>query len=203
MTAVDESSGNVTQPQGAPTMSDQQPRWEDPIFRAGHLVGAALFAIGILCQTSNLIAPSISILGVCSGLGIILGAFGATAVINCKGFAVALTEILRNRRGDRNAVSAMLADDDLKLPAGAVADDDRTLRVYASEFFRDLGDPRILPIVVRPFVSAREDGRDNLIPVMGGAVPNLAAVDTAALRRILQSWEALVGPNTDKLIARS
>jgi hypothetical protein len=417
MTAVDEPSGNATQPQGAPTMPDQQPRWGDPIFRAGLLVGAALFAIGILCQTFNLIAPTISILVICSGLGIIFGAFGSTAVINYKGFvvagvaaiavalllvvdfvmreslvrievdgdvrgarlelfgdsaypgadhdgrrfeffivgreitkdrlslivslppddrerdgradmrevvfdcipataitrfigggktlqwrfdsgrelltgleggpvrsgpcqdggalgpnfaalealspigpaladetagipfiladlesesaavrrnartalaeiglpavrpmldywiahpgsyqvrlgvSVALTELLRNGRGDRKAVSAMLADDDLKLLAAAVADDDRTLRVYASEFLYDLGDPRIVPIAVRLFESAGEDGRYNLILVMGGAVPNLSEVDKAALRKTLQSWEALVGPNTDKLIA--
>ncbi len=415
MTAVDESSENAAQPQGVPPMPDQQPRWGDPIFRAGLLVGAALFAIGILCQTFNLIAPTLSILVVCSGLGIIFGAFGSTAVINYKGVvvagvaaiavvlllvvdfvmreslvrievdgdvrgarlelfgdsaypgadhdgrrfeffivgreitkdrlslivslppddrdgradmrevvfdcipataitrfigggktlqwrfdagrelltgldggpvrsgpcmdggalgpdfaalealspigpaladetadiptiladlesesaavrrnartalaeiglpavrpmmgywaahpgsyqvrlgvSVALTEFLRNRKGDRKAVSAVLSADDLELLAVAAADDDRTLRVYASEFLYDLGDPRIVPIAARLFESAGEDGRYNLIVVMGGTVPNLSEVDKDALRKTLQGWEALVGPKTDKLIA--
>jgi hypothetical protein len=56
-------------------------------------------------------------------------------------------------------------------------------------------------IAARLFEAAGEDGRYNLIVVMGGAVPNLSEVDKAALRKTLQGWEALVGPNTDKLIA--
>lgn len=70
-------------------MPDQQPRWADPIFRAGLIVGSALFVIGILVQTFNLIAPTLSILVICSGLGIIFGAFGSTAVINYKGVVIA------------------------------------------------------------------------------------------------------------------
>ena len=72
-----------------PAMPDQQPRWADPIFRAGLMVGSALFVIGIFCQTLNLIAPTLSILIICSGLGIIFGAFGSTAVINYKGVVIA------------------------------------------------------------------------------------------------------------------
>ena len=97
MTAVDDSSGTSTQPEptqpetpaAPPPMPDQQPRWGEPIFRAGLLVGSGLFLVGILCQTFNLIAPTLSILIICSGLGIIFGAFGSTAVINYKGFVIA------------------------------------------------------------------------------------------------------------------
>ena len=100
MAAVDDSSDTdaaPTPPPAAkpeaddktPAMVDQQPRWADPIFRAGLLVGSGLFLIGILCQTFNLIAPTLSILIICSGLGIIFGAFGSTAVINYKGIVVA------------------------------------------------------------------------------------------------------------------
>lgn len=99
MAAVDDSSdaGATPPPPAAqpeadekpPAMPDQQPRWADPIFRAGLVVGSALFVIGILCQALNLIAPTLSILVICSGLGIIFGAFGSTAVINYKGMVIA------------------------------------------------------------------------------------------------------------------
>ena len=100
MAAVDDSSDTHPAPtpppaakpeadKKSPAMVDQQPRWADPIFRAGLAVGSGLFLIGILCQTFNLIAPTLSILIVCSGLGIIFGAFGSTAVINYKGVVIA------------------------------------------------------------------------------------------------------------------
>ena len=100
MAAVDDSSDTGAAPtpppaakpeadDKAPAMPDQQPRWADPIFRAGLAVGSGLFVIGILCQTFNLIAPTLSILIICSGLGIIFGAFGSTAVINYKGVVIA------------------------------------------------------------------------------------------------------------------
>ena len=100
MAAVDDSAdaGAAPKPPPAaapeaeakpPAMPDQQPRWADPIFRAGLIVGSALFVIGIFCQALNLIAPTLSILVICSGLGIIFGAFGSTAVINYKGVVIA------------------------------------------------------------------------------------------------------------------
>lgn len=397
-------------------MPEQQPRWGEPIFRAGLVVGSALFVVGILCQTFNLIAPTLSILIICSGLGIIFGAFGSTAVINYKGIvvagvaavalvlllvvdwvmreslvrievdgdvrgarlelfgdsaypgadhdgrrfeffivgrditkdrlslivslppeegqrdsrsgmrevvfdcipstaitrfigggktlqwrfdaehevltgveggpvqsgpcmdggalgpsfaslddvsligtahaqdgnieslladlesesaavrrnarsalaeigqpairpmmdywaahptsyqvrlgvSVALTEFLRDHKRDRKAVSAELGERDLRALAMAASEDDRTLRVYASEFLYDLGDPRVVPIATSLFDGASEDGRYNLILVMGGAVPDLSASDKAALADTLKGWEAMVGPRTDKLIA--
>lgn len=103
MAAGDDSSGNGTPteapptegppaeepPEAQPSMPPQQPRWSEQIFRAGLVVGSGLFLVGVACQTLNLIAPTVSILIICSGLGIIFGAFGSTAVINYKGFVVA------------------------------------------------------------------------------------------------------------------
>ena len=70
MAAVDDSSDAGANPPPAaakpeaddkpPAMPDQQPRWADPIFRAGLIVGSALFVIGIVCQALNLIAPTLS-----------------------------------------------------------------------------------------------------------------------------------------------
>lgn len=420
MTAVDDPSGNGVQPRAAPdpahqpptTMPDQHPKWDEPIFRAGILVGAALFLIGILCQIFNLIAPTLSILVICSGLGIIFGAFGSTAVINYKGVvvagvaalavvlllvvhwvmresllrievdgdvrgkqlalfaenpfpgadrerryefyilgndikkdrlslvitwtesredgttdkrevafdcipssavtrfigagktlqwsfdaktetlsgieggtvasggcrggttgpsfaaldglsligtahaqdgsipelladlesdsasvrrnarsalaalgqsairpmmdhwathadsyqvplgvSVALTEFLRENKRDRKAVSEVLTEADLQLLAVAAGADDRTLRVYASEFLYDLGDPRIVPIAAALFDVASADGRYNLIVVIRGAVPDLSDAEKTSLRDTLTRWNAMVGRNTQQLIA--
>ncbi len=70
-------------------MPPQQPRWADPIFRMGLAVGGILLALGLVCQGFTIISATISSLIICSGLGIIFGAFGSTAVINYKGFVVA------------------------------------------------------------------------------------------------------------------
>lgn len=396
-----------------PAMPDQQPRWSDPIFRAGIAVGAGLFVIGIVCQALNLIAPTLSILIICSGLGIIFGAFGSTAVINYKGFviagvaavsialllvvdwvmretllkleidgdvrgarldlfgetafpgadhgqrfefyivgravsgsrdrltlvvtppqgaerdrtqlgrtiefecipstaitrfigsgrtlqwrfdadrevlvgvegktiqsgpcrddqvegpsfasldligsaqaqegnipqlladlesdsatvrrdardrlaamgeaaivpmmdywasrpdsyqvrvgvSVALTEFLRKHKRDRTSVSALLTDAHLRLLAAAAGDPDRNLRIHASEFLYDLGDKRIVPIAAALFPGASDDGRYNLIVVIQGSVPELDAGERQALADTLRSWEGMVGPRTQELIA--
>ncbi len=99
MAAVDDSSdtGATPPPPAAEpkadekplAMPDQQPRWADPVFRFGLGAGFALLAVGIACYATSLIASTVSILIICSGLGIILGAFGSTAVINYKGFVIA------------------------------------------------------------------------------------------------------------------
>ena len=424
MAAVDDSSGAQpapTQPPAAkpeadekpPAMPDQQPRWADPIFRAGLAVGSGLFLIGILCQTFNLIAPTVSILVICSGLGIIFGAFGSTAVINYKGIVIAgvaaiavalllvvdwvmreslvrlevdgdvkgarlelfgdeaypgadhggrrfeffiigreitkdrlslivtlptaemersgrsgareisfdcipstaitrfigggktlqwrfdadrevlvgvdggtiksgpcfededtpsfaslglvgaamaqddanidalladlesesaavrrearielaalgeaaivpmmnywqrrpdsypvrlgvstaLTEFMRSHKGDRHDIAALLTDSHLTLLAAAAGDPDRNLRIYASEFLYDLGDKRVVPIAETLFPAASDDGRYNLVVVIQGAVPDLGAEERRALAETLRTWQGMVGPNTQKLIA--
>ena len=78
-------------PPAAPpdNMPAQDPRWTDQIFRAGLMVGGALLIVGLLCQAFNLVEPTLSSLIICSGLGIIFGAFGSTAVVRYKGFVVA------------------------------------------------------------------------------------------------------------------
>ncbi|HET7716932.1 MAG TPA: hypothetical protein VFK86_15020 [Bauldia sp.] len=428
MAAVDDSSDSNTPkppPEAAPeegdkppaaesnppAMPEQLPRWADPIFRAGLAVGSGLFVIGIICQTFNLIAPTLSILIICSGLGIIFGAFGSTAVINYKGFviagvaavsialllvvdwvmresllrleidgdvrgarldlfgdtafpgadhgqrfefyiigrsvagnrdrltlvvtppqteqrsqpgrtiefecipataitrfigsgrtlqwrfdadrevligvegktirsgpclddeddgpgfasldlvgtaqaqdgdigqlladlesdsaavrraareklaaigeaavvpmmdywashedsypvrlgvSVAMTEFLRDHKGDRREIASLLTDSHLRLLAAAAGDPDRNLRIYASEFLYDLGDKRVVPIAVDLFPAASDDGRYNLLVVIRGAVPDLNAQEREALAVTLKSWQGMVGPNTQKLIA--
>ena len=423
MGSGDESSGSATprdeparaEPApAAPAMLPQQPRWSEPIFRAGLVVGVGLFLVGVACETFNLIAPTVAILIICSGLGIVFGAFGSTAVINYKGFvvagvaalaiglllivdyvmreslvrvevdgdvkgarlelfgdttypgadhdgrlfeffivgrqitkdrlslivtlpmppdategeppevafdcipstaitrfigsgkilqwrfdrhdeiltgvdghtihsgpcgenggptpgfaldkspsligsayaqdgdvaallddlqsdsaavrrdariklsslgmaavgpmmaywqqnpdsyrvrlgvSVALTEFLRGNKDQRQAVSALLTDPQLRFLATAATDSDRTLRIYASEFLFDLGDPRIVPVAEDLFTGASDDGRYNLVLIIRGAVPDLSSSDKTALASTLRGWQAMVGPKTQELIA--
>jgi hypothetical protein len=424
MVAGDDSSGDGPAADGhppaepadaQPSMPPQQPRWSEPIFRAGLVVGSGLFLVGVACQTLNLIAPTVSILIICSGLGIIFGAFGSTAVINYKGFvvagvaaiaivlllivdyvmresivrlevdgdvrgarlelfgdttypgadhdgrlfeffivgreitkdrlslivtlpmpaadrsggdpseitfdcipstaithyigsgktlqwrfdkerglligvdgrtvqsgpcpeqgatgptfalgdglslvgsavaqdqdidkllndlqsdsaavrrdarmtlsslgqaavppmmtyweqnpasdrvrlgvSVALTEFLRGHKDQRQAVSALLTDSQLRFLAIAATDPDRTLRIYAAEFLFDLGDTRIVSIAESLFSDASDDGRYNLVLIIRGAVPDLSPPEKTVLAGTLRGWQAMVGPNTQELIA--
>lgn len=112
------------------------------------------------------------------------------------GVAVALTEFLRDHKGQRKSVSALLTSDDLLLLASAMADQDRTLRIYATEFLYDLGDPRIVEIANQIFSASSDDGKFNLLVAISGAVPNLSAAQKANLREQLGTWMSIAGPQT-------
>jgi hypothetical protein len=101
------------------------------------------------------------------------------------GVLVALTEMLRLDKSQAGAVSGQLAVPDLAALVQALADRDRTIRIYAGEFLYDLGDPR----VVEPALGLARDvdfadrtidaeqGRYLAIFVVGGAMPRLAGDD--------------------------
>jgi hypothetical protein len=117
------------------------------------------------------------------------------------GVSVALVEILRSRKGDAKPIAALLTDAHLRLLAAAAGEEDRNLRIHASEFLYDLGDKRIVPIAVGIFPGASDDGRYNLVVVIQGAVPALDAGERQALAETLRSWQGMVGPRTQELIA--
>ena len=58
-----------------------------------------------------------------------------------------------------------------------------------------------MPIAAALFPGASDDGRYNLIVVIRGAVPELDAGERQALAETLKSWQGMVGPSTQKLIA--
>ena len=86
------------------------------------------------------------------------------------GVAVALTGMLRKDKGQRKALSELLEDEHLKLLVEAASDKDRTLRVYATEFLYDLGDPRSVKLALDRIPMVGEDGRYNLLIVVKGAI---------------------------------
>lgn len=87
------------------------------------------------------------------------------------GVIVALAEMLRKHAPDREEMIKSIREEDLKRLVNASADKDRTIRIYASEFLYDLGDPRTIPLVFERFPAASENGRYNLLLIVKGAVP--------------------------------
>jgi HEAT repeat protein len=61
---------------------------------------------------------------------------------------VTLTDVLRKDKKAAPEVSCQLTPEDLQLIVQALNDPDRTIRVYAGEFFYDLGDPRVMPLAL-------------------------------------------------------
>ncbi len=116
------------------------------------------------------------------------------------GISVALTEYLRDHKNERKQISALLSENDILNIAWAAGDRDRTLRIYASEFLYDLGDPRVIAAADTVFPASDDDGRYNLVLILSGTVNDINATERAELARKLAVWRRLVGPNTQALI---
>ncbi len=118
------------------------------------------------------------------------------------GVSVALTEMLRERKDQRQEFIEVISEPDLRELAKAAGDPDRTIRIYASEFLFDLGDPRVVPIALEIFPNASADGKYNLLIVVQGAVPYLTEGGQKELRAALHEIRPSVGTNTNTLIDR-
>jgi hypothetical protein len=119
------------------------------------------------------------------------------------GVVVALAEMLRTRKQQRKEISQLLSVNDLHLLAKAAGDDDRTVRIYASEFLFDLGDPRAVPIALELMKTTSDDGKYNLIIVIQGAIPDLSPEERSRIFASLQQVRETVGSNTQALIDRT
>jgi hypothetical protein len=87
------------------------------------------------------------------------------------GVIVALTEMMRANKKYRAEIIKRIKEEDLIRLIDSAADEDRTIRIYASEFLYDLGDPKAISLTFERFSSASEDGRYNLLLIIKGAVP--------------------------------
>ncbi|MEZ5811592.1 MAG: hypothetical protein R3D45_09265 [Rhizobiaceae bacterium] len=119
------------------------------------------------------------------------------------GVSVALTEFLRRHKNERKQVSRILQVVDLQALTEAAADKDRTLRVYASEFLYDLGDPRSIAAADRVFFRSTENGQYNLALVAVGSVGDVAVPDRRDTARILNGWRARAAAKTRALIDKA
>lgn len=116
------------------------------------------------------------------------------------GVVVALTEMLRTHKPQRSQVSALLTDDDLRRLVEAAVDPDRTIRVYAAEFLYDLGDKRGVPLALKAFPAASDNGKYNLIIIVQGALPDLGADERQRTLVKVRELRGGVGPKTQTLI---
>ena len=73
------------------------------------------------------------------------------------GIVVAFTQMLRNDKSRRGAIGQALTDDDMNRILDAAADDDRTVRIYATEFLYDLGSPRAASLAIQRAAAAPSD----------------------------------------------
>jgi hypothetical protein len=97
------------------------------------------------------------------------------------GVSVALTEMLRDNKDSAAVVSSKLQPQDFDLLVDAIADPDRTKRIYATEFLFDLGAPGSTQAIVEAFPSAGQDGQFNSIFVLTNVASNLDAAQKQEL----------------------
>jgi hypothetical protein len=116
------------------------------------------------------------------------------------GVVVALTEMLREHKGQAAEIAAQLDDDDLALLTDAAGDPDRTVRVYASEFLYDLADPRTVPLALERLGDAGDNERFNLILVLKGTYPRLQPETKRQVDAELTGLRGAVGQKTQELI---
>lgn len=118
------------------------------------------------------------------------------------GIIVAMTEFLRENKDRKDEVSATMSEADLGRVLDAATHKDRTLRVYASEFLYDLGDPRSVGALFERFDAADDNGKYNLLVVLDGAYPYLDDAARAEVGITLAGLRPAVGPKTKQLIDR-
>lgn len=117
------------------------------------------------------------------------------------GLIVALAEMMRDNKRARGDIIAMVDQNDLRRLIDAAADRDRTLRIHASEFLFDLGDPRAIPLAFDRMQTASPDGRYNLLLIVKGAIPHVAQRNQrASFARQATAFKAGNTPKTNKLI---
>lgn len=115
------------------------------------------------------------------------------------GTVVALTEMIRKNKSMRTDIIGKISDSDLRRLTDAVTDEDKTIRVYASEFLYELGDPRIIDSVLQKYPKASEDGRYNLLLVLKGAMPYSSGMQRREAAQFASRVKAEAPPKTSAL----
>jgi hypothetical protein len=116
------------------------------------------------------------------------------------GIIVAFTEMMREQKDQRVTIGASIDEALLSTLIQASADPDRTIRIYASEFLYDLGDPRSAKLALNAFDDADDNGKYNLLLVVQGAYPYLTPEEKQTTDVALKGIYPGVGPDTKELI---
>lgn len=119
------------------------------------------------------------------------------------GIVIALTELLREDKSVAPSISDMLSTPDLELLVMAAGDPDRTVRIYATEFLYDLGDPRaVVPAVTMAAETSNQDARYNLLFLTQGGIDKLPSDEKTAVYKELRTIARGSGGDTRHLIAQ-
>lgn len=120
------------------------------------------------------------------------------------GGSVALTEMLRRNKADADRIAKVLnGDADRLLLLKAAGDRDRTLRIYASEFLYDLGDPQVSRQAIALASRADdENARYNWLLVAQGGWHKLSPVQKQEAGADLVRARDASGPQTLKLFEK-
>jgi hypothetical protein len=117
------------------------------------------------------------------------------------GGSVALTLMLRRDKSAAGEIQSKLDGNDLDLLLKATAHQDRTMRVYATEFLYDLGDTRVtekaLPLALR---TRDEKARYNYVFVSQGGWKKLSRNAKRELAPVINQLKSASGSQTVKLL---
>ncbi|RVO68796.1 caspase family protein [Sinorhizobium medicae] len=117
------------------------------------------------------------------------------------GAVVALTEILRSGKSIRGEISRRLEQKDIEWLVGLSVHSDRTMRIYASEFLYDLGDPRVVDTAIGRFVGASANGKYNLALAIKGAAPFVPRSERDRVSERLRALMTVETPKTNALLS--
>jgi hypothetical protein len=119
------------------------------------------------------------------------------------GICVALTQMLRADKGKAALVSGKLSEDDLRFLIRAAADSDRTVRIYATEFLFDLGDPRVSKMAITDAATTTDDNaRYNWLFIAQDGWRKLSAAEKNELAKHLAKAKQQSGPRTLELFGK-
>lgn len=117
------------------------------------------------------------------------------------GIAVALSEMLRQDRSRSSAISEQLSNSDLDFLLTLTGDPDRTVRIYATQFLSDLGDPRLAKIGTdKALAESDSKAVHNQLLTIQQSIEKVPASDREAINRSLDNIKSKTDPETKLLI---
>lgn len=117
------------------------------------------------------------------------------------GAVVALTEILRSDKSLRSEILQRLKPYDIEWLVRLSSHSDRTIRIYASEFLYDLGDPRVVDAAIRSFPTASSNGKYNLALAIKGAAPFVLPSERNQISERLGALMTVETPKTNAVLS--
>lgn len=116
------------------------------------------------------------------------------------GALVALARMSRNRNIDLDQVRKSLTPDDINRLLDTTTDEDKTIRVYGSEFLYRLADPRTIQPAFEKIPDASADGKYNLLVVVKGSIASANEDQKKLASEAAENLRVNDAPKTNKII---